>query len=61
MLDPIIHSLSITETESLTLSVESGEVGQCGRPIITLTYGIVVKLVFGSQNILVLLKNVTKI
>ena len=41
--------------------IESGEVGQYVRPVITLIEdGIVVKLVFGSQNILVLLKNVTK-
>ena len=41
--------------------MHSGDVGQFGRPTITLNWDVnVVKLVFGSQNILVFLKMVTK-
>ena len=42
--------------------VEGGEVGQYGRPVTTLILvGNIVKLVFGSHDILVLIKIVTKI
>ena len=51
------NTLSVNNRDWIPYTVESGEVGQFGRPVITLALvGNVVKLVFGSHNILILLK-----
>ena len=56
-------TLSVNNKDCIPYTtIESGEVGQFRRPVITLILvGNVIKLVFGSHNILVLLKIVTQI
>ena len=56
------NTLSVNNRDWIPYTIESGEVGQYGRPVIKLILvGNIVKLMFGSHNILVLLKIVIKI
>ena len=47
------NTLSFNNRDWIPCTIKSGEVGQFGRPVITLILvGNVVKLVFGNHNIL---------